>query len=89
VKKQIPGAASAAVYNFENVWDVADAGLVALKAASDNKAKRAVKFTFANGQKVLFCGYVGCTLLPGGSAQDKVTTPVTITMYGRPTTYST
>ena len=38
--------------------------LAALKAASDNKAQRAVKFTFANSQKVVFCGYIGCTLLP-------------------------
>lgn len=89
VRKQIPGVAAPAVYSFEAVWDVADAGLVALKAASDNKAKRAVRFTFANSQKLLFTGYIGCTLLAVGSAQDKVTTPVQITMEGRPTTYAT
>lgn len=88
VRKQIPGVASPAVYNFESIWDVSDAGLVALKAASDNKAELAVRFTFANGQKVYFTGYIGATLLPVGSAQDKVTTQVAITMFGRPTVYA-
>jgi hypothetical protein len=88
VRTQIPGVASPATYSFESVWDVSDAGLVALKAAADNKDTRAVQFSFANGQKVLFNGYVGATLLPVGNAQDKVTTPVVITMYGRPTTYA-
>jgi hypothetical protein len=54
----------------------------------DNKAKRAFKFTFANAQKVLFMGYVGCTLLPTGSAPGKVTTPTVITMHGRPIVYA-
>lgn len=89
VAKQIPGLASAIVYNFENLWDPADAGLAALKAASDTKAQRAIKIAFANGYKVVFLGYVGATLLPVGSAQDKVTTPVAITMNGRPTAYTT
>lgn len=89
IAKQIPGNAQAIVYNFENIWDPTDAGLVALKAAADLKAERAMRITFSNGYKVLFLGYVGCTLLPLGSAQDKVTTPVVITMNGRPTIYST
>lgn len=88
MRKQIPGVASPAVYSFESIWDVADAGLTALKVASDNKAQRAVRFTFSNGQKVYFTGYVGATLLPVGAAQDKVTTPIVVTMFGRPTTYS-
>lgn len=89
VKKQIPGAANPSVYSFESIWDVADAGLVALKAASDAKAQRGIRITFANSQKLLFTGYIGCTLLATGSAQDKVTTQVVITGYGKPTVYST
>lgn len=89
VRSQIPGVANAATYTFESIWDVADAGLVALKAASDIKTQLAVRFSFANGQKVVFVGYVGATLLPVGNAQDKVTTQVVITMFGRPTTLST
>lgn len=89
VRKQIPGLASAATYTFENIWDPADAGLIALKVASDNQAQRAIRFTFAGGQKVLFNGYVGATLLPTGTAQDKVNTSVAMTMFGRPTIYAT
>lgn len=87
VRKQVPGIASAATYTFENLWDPSDPALVALKAASDNQAQRAIRFTFAGGQVVTFNGYVGCTLLPTGTAQDKVITQVVITMFGRPTIY--
>jgi hypothetical protein len=88
VKKQVPGAANPITYSFDSIWDVADAGLVALKAASDNKALRAQRFTFANGQILYFNGYVGAAALPTGNAQDKVVTPVVITMFGRPTVYA-
>jgi hypothetical protein len=88
VKKQVPGAAAAGVYTFENLWDPSDTALVALKAASDNQAQRSIRITFAGGQKVLFNSYVGCTLLPTGNAQDKVVTQATLTMFGRPTVYA-
>ena len=88
VAKQIPGVASAAVYTSDNIWDVADTGLVAMKAASDTKAQKCFKFTFSDGQIMAFCGYVGASLLPTGSAQDLVTTPTTFTAYGTPTYYS-
>jgi hypothetical protein len=88
VRKQIPGLAAPAVYSFENIWDPSDTALVAMKSAADNQALRAIRFTFADGKKVLFTGYIGATLLPVGNAQDKVTTPVAITMFGRPTLYS-
>jgi len=89
VRSQIPTLAAPVNYTFENIWDVADAGLIALKSASDNKVKRAVRLTFSNAQKVLFNGYIGATLLPVGTAPGKVTTPVTIAMNGRPTVYAT
>lgn len=88
VKKQIPGTANPANFTFDNIWDVADAGLIALKSASDSQAKRAVRFTFANGQKVVFTGYVGASMLPTGQGQDKVTTSVTLTMFGKANVYS-
>lgn len=88
VKKQIPGVAEAASYSFEAIWDVADAGLVALKAASDAKSQKVFKFTFADGAIMVFQGYVSATLLPTGAAQDLVKTAVDITMFGTPTYYS-
>lgn len=89
IQKQVPGTANAAVFTFSNLWDVADPGLVALKAASDVQGQRGVRFVFASGHRFVFLGYIGATLLPGGQAQDKVTTEVAITMFGRPTYYST
>lgn len=87
VKKQIPGTANPIKFDFENIWDVADAGLIALKSASDASAQRCFKFTFNNGKIMVFTGYVGCTLLPTGGAQDVAKTSVTITMFGKPTFY--
>lgn len=88
VKKQIPGIANPANFSFENIWDVSDAGLIALKAASDASVQRAVRFTFANSQKLVFSGYVGATLLPTGGAQDVVKTSAVITMFGKPNVYA-
>jgi len=88
VKKQIPGLPSPGTFTMDLMWDLADAGLIALKAASDNQAQRAVRFTFANGQKVVFNGYVGASGLPTGGAQDVVKTSVVITMFGKPQVYA-
>lgn len=88
-KKQIPGLPSAITYQFDNIWDASDAGLLAMKAASDTQAKRAFKFQFGSGGKILyFAGYVGCAMLPGGQAQGLVTTSAVITMNGTPTYYA-
>lgn len=88
VKKQVPGLANPSTFTFENIWDVSDTGLVALKAASDSQAKRAIRFSFANGQKLVFTGYIGATLLPTGNAQEVVKTSVVVTMFGRPNVYA-
>lgn len=88
-RTQIPGAANPSTFEFTNIWDVSDAGLVAMKAASDIQGQRAFRFTFGSGGQVMvFAGYVGATLLPGGQAQGLVTTPTVITMYGTPTYYA-
>lgn len=88
-KTQMPGLPEAATYTFDNIWDVSDAGLQAMKDASDAQSMRAFKFTFGTGGQIMvFAGYVGANLLPGGSAQQLVTTPSVITMNGSPTYYS-
>lgn len=88
-KSQIPGLPAAASYTMDNIWDVSDTGLVALKAAYDAQSKRAFKFTFGTGGQIMvFTGYVGANLLPGGAAQQLVTTKAVITMNGSPTYYA-
>lgn len=88
-RQQLPGLPNATTFSMDHIWDVSDAGLLAMKEASDNQAKRVFKFTFGSGGKVmLFAGYVGAALLPGGSAQQLVTTSAVITMNGTPTYYA-
>lgn len=89
VKKLTPGAASPVQFSMTANWDPSDAGLTALKSASDARAVRAVRVTFSDATKWLCTGYIGCTLTPTGQAQGKVSTPIVITAYGRPTTYTT
>jgi hypothetical protein len=88
VKRQIPGVANAMSYSMESLWDTSDTALIALKVASDSQAQRAFKFTFSSGQIMVFNGYVGTPLIPGGNTQDKVTTKIDITAFGRPTYYA-
>lgn len=88
VATQIPGLASPISYSFENIWDITDAALIAMKAASDSKAQKAFKFKFADGAIMVFNGYVGATLVPGGSAQDLVTTQTAVTLFGTPSYYA-
>lgn len=89
IKTQVPGLPNPATYNFDSFWDPSDAGLVALKSASDSQAQRAILFAFANGQKFTFNAYVGCSLSPTGSAQDLIKTSVVFTALGGPKSYST
>lgn len=87
-KSQMPGLPNPASFSFDNIWDVADAGLLAIKLASDGQAKRAFKFTFGTGGQIMtFNGYVGGNLLPTGQAQGLVTTQTVVTMNGSPTYY--
>ena len=88
-KSQLPGLPEATTFSMDHIWDVYDTGLLALKSASDNQSKRAFKFTFGSGGKIIaFAGYVGAALLPGGSAQQLVTTPSVITIGGSPMYYA-
>lgn len=89
VKTQIPGTANPLSYSFDNLWDSADAGQIAMKSASDAQAKRAFKFVFGTGGPVMvFSGYVGYTGAPTGSGQDKIVSPAVITVDGSPTHYA-
>ena len=83
------GLPAATSFTFDNIWDPADAGLIALKAASASQAERSFKFTFGTGGRIfLFYGQVSAGLNPTGSAQGLVTTPVSISATGASTTYA-
>ncbi len=89
VKAQIPGLSNPITYTFDNLWDISDAGQIAMKAATDAQAQKSFKFTFGTGGPIMvFLGYVGFIGAPGGTAQDKVTSSAVITAFGTPTYYS-
>ncbi|MGR8921870.1 MAG: phage tail tube protein [Gammaproteobacteria bacterium] len=88
IRSQVPVVTSPLTFTFESIWDPSDAGLLALQTASDGIEERAFRFTFSDGAILLFNGYVSAPLAPTGSAQGKVTTPVTITVEGRTTVYA-
>lgn len=88
-RTQIPDLPNASTYEMDHIWDPTDAGQIALKVASDAQARRAFKFTFGTGGKIMvFAGYVGFDGAPGGSAQALVTTKSIITAEGTPSYYS-
>lgn len=74
---------------MDSLWDPADAGLIALKGASDSKTTRAVRIGFANGKKLAVQGNIACGMIPTGQAPGKVTTSATILGKGRPSVWST
>ena len=88
-RSQIPGLPNAATFGMDHIHDVSDAGLIAMKSASDAQQRKAFAFTFGQGgAKMYFAGYVGASLLPGGQAQGLVTTGTAITMQGFPSYYA-
>lgn len=88
IRTQVPSVAAPITYSFESRYEPGNSGLTALKTASDTKAQRAVKFTFADGGVCAFYGYVGYVGAPTGSAQDLAVTPVTITASNTTTDYA-
>ncbi len=88
IRKQVPVVTSPLSFSFESIWDPSDAGLAALQTASRGIEERAFRFTFSDGTVTVFQGYVSAPMVPTGSAQDTVTTPITITSNGFPTTYT-
>lgn len=84
----VPGLKSATSYQFTNNWDPTEAGLIAMKQASDLNQQLSFKFTFPNGTIMVFVGYVSYSGTPTGSAQDKVVSPATINMTKSPTYYA-
>ena len=87
-RKQIPTFFSALTLTFDMIFDPADATLAALKAASDLKAKRAIKITWSTGALMVVNGYIGASLTPTGSAGELVKTSVVFTAFGSPTYYA-
>lgn len=86
IKTQIPDVADAIVYTMTNIWDPADAGLLALKAYSESKIEKGFLVGWPSGKKAAMYGFVACTLIPGGSGL--VTTETAFTLSSLPAYYA-
>lgn len=85
---EIPTVTEPFEVSFDNIFDAADAALIALNGISDLQNKAAVRITFNNGNIIVFYGYVIATLIPTGSALEVVKTNVTLKATGRATLYA-
>ena len=88
VRKQVPVLTAGLQIASTLIFDPSDATHQAAQSASENIEERAFIFTFSNGSKLLFNGYVSLPNVPTGQAQGLVTTPLNITADGRATTYA-
>ncbi|MGZ8927134.1 MAG: phage tail tube protein [Methylobacter sp.] len=89
VKREIPGLASPVSIDIKHLWDITDAGQLAMKASSDAQTQLAIKVTFGVGGKVMvFNGYVGFTALPAGAFGEALKSSGSISATNAPTYYS-
>lgn len=85
---EIPGNKTAINYIFGNIWDPADPALVELRKADRVKGERCIAITFATGAKVYFNCYPTCSLSPGGSSGEVVTTQTGFKLRGPVNAYA-
>lgn len=85
---EIPTTTSPLEIAFESQYDAGSAALAALNVISDNQTRAAVRLTLSNNNIIVFYGYITATLIPTGSAQELVTTNVTVKATGRITAYA-
>jgi hypothetical protein len=88
-RTEIPTIMSPGRYELDLLWDAADAGFQALRAASRARAKRGLRISFSSGKKVFFGGYVIASGLPTGTAFDIVVSRAAVTIAGDTTQYET
>ena len=85
IRRSIPTISSEVQITLPLVWDLTDAGALALLAAYNNRAKIAVRLVFPNNAEMLAFGYAGFSGVPNaGGPNEIVTTPCTITCASAP-----
>lgn len=89
IRTRVPVVTSPLSFSMTGLFDPSDAAMQALAVASRAISTRAFRFTFSNGQKMVFNGYVSAPGVPTGAAQQAVQTPISIECQGLPTVYST
>lgn len=85
---QIPTIFSAQSLQIDIADDPSLAGYIALKAASDARAIRAVKLAMPDGSFILYQGYVSMNETPTLSKGQVMTVKATISLQSRPVRYA-
>ena len=85
---QIPTIFSAQSISIDIADDPSLAGYIALKAASDARATRAVKLALPDGSFLLYQGYVSLNETPTGTKGQVMQVKATISLQSRPTRYA-
>jgi hypothetical protein len=89
IRSQIPGLPNASSFTIDNIWDVSDVGQLAHQGRCRQPGVALPEVHVRHGGRIMvFNGYVGATLLPGGQAQGLVTTSTVLSLFGRPTYYA-
>src|SRR3970040_200863 len=89
VRVRTPVVVSPFSIAFDLLWDPGDAAQAALKTAAEAIDTRVIRITFSDAAKLYFNGYVSFAGIPGGSAQERVTTQCSIEAKGAATFYAT
>lgn len=89
IRTRVPVVTSPLTFSITGLFDSSDALMADLAVATRAIDTRCFRFTFSNGQKMVFNAYVSAPGVPTGSAQGAVQTPITLECQGLPTTYAT
>lgn len=87
-RSQIPNLANPLTYSFDCFWDPSDSFLAQVLSMTRTQTLGALRLTFINTYKFLALGYISASLAPTGNQGDVVKTPVTFTVFGLPTLYT-
>ena len=88
VNRRTPTSYSPFTLEMECAWDPSDTALTTLKTAAETFEQKGIKVAFSGGQYILAYGYVGCTLIPTGTARGLVKTSLTFDCDGFITAYA-
>jgi hypothetical protein len=85
ITRRHPTVVSAGSMRLPCIWDPADAGLAALRAAGDTAKKLGFKILFPDGLEMLFFGHVGASGMPTAESSTSIMrTDVSVTIATRP-----
>lgn len=80
---EVPGRRSPVVIACNSLWDPADPALLAMRGFDMAKTPGCVLLTFPDGDQFAYAAFMSAPLVPGGSAGQPVTTPVSHRVRGR------